>query len=159
MTQYTYRYTDECESYDLQDGAVFNAPLTDEELEAAVRQDCKDYETNGLEITLKVWEQVWEEADPDTDEDPDYENERGTVILPGLDVSSVDHVHVFEVTGSDTGDVWTLVIAEDLESAKKYAEKTYPGDYDVWGTDGDSLPGMGSGTPIVDRDGDVIATR
>ena len=158
MKKYTYRYTDECESYDLQDGAVFNAPLTDEELEAAVRQDCKDYETNGLEITLKVWEQVWEEADPDTDEDPDYENERGTVILPGLDVSSVDHVHVFEVGDAETSDLWVTVIATDRESAEKYAEKTYPNkEYDVW--DGDSLPGMGSGTPIVDRDGDVIATR
>ena len=52
--------------------------------------------------------------------------------------------------------------AEDIESAEKYAEKTYPGEeYEVWGTDrdGDSLPGMGSGTPIVDRDGDVIAIR
>jgi len=162
MTQYTYRYTDECESYDLQDGAVFNAPLTDEELEAAVLADCKDYETNGLEITLKVWEQVWEEADPDTDRYPDYENERGTVILPGLDVSSVDHVHVFEVSDAETSDLWVTVIATDRESAEKYAEKTYPGEeYEVWGTDrdGDILPGMGSGTPIVDRDGDVIATR
>ncbi len=166
MKKYTYRYTDECESYDLQDGAVFNAPLTDEELEAAILADCKDYDTNGLQITLHVYEMVWETQDPDADDvdddDWDDEIERPHVILPGLDVATVDHVHVYEICGSDTGDVWTLVIAEDLESAEKYAEKTYPGEeYEVWGTDrdGDILPGMGSGTPIVDRDGDVIATR
>jgi len=158
MTQYTYRYTDECESYDLQDGAVFNAPLTDEELEAAVLADCKDYETNGLEITLKVWEQVWEEADPDPRRYPDYENERGTVILPGLDVSSVDHVHVFEIADA-AGALLDTVIAADRASAEAYAARKYDGKEPVvYGTE-DQLPGMGSGTPIVDRDGDVITTR
>ena len=166
MTKYTYRYTDECECYDLRDGESFDRSLTDEELEAAILADCKDYDTNGLQITLHIYEMVWETWDPDDpdadDDDWDDEIERPNVVLPGLDVATVDHVHVFEVTGSDTGDVWTAVIAEDLESAEKYAEKTYPGEeYEVWGTDrdGDSLPGMGSGTPIVDRDGDVIAIR
>lgn len=166
MKKYTYRYTDSCESYDLRDGESYDHSLTDEELEAAILADCKDYDTNGLQITLHVYEMVWETQDPDADDvdddDWDDEIERPHVILPGLDVATVDHVHVYEICGSDTGDVWTLVIAEDLESAEKYAEKTYPGEeYEVWGTDrdGDILPGMGSGTPIVDRDGDVIATR
>jgi len=111
MTQYTYRYTDECESYDLRDGESYDHSLTDEELEAAILADCKDYDTNGLQITLHIYEMVWETSDPDDpdadDDDWDDEIARPNVVLPGLDVATVDHVHVFEVTGSDTGDVIT----------------------------------------------------
>ena len=154
MTQYTYRYTDSCESYDLRDGESYDHSLTDEELEAAILADCKDYDTNGMQITLKVWEQVWEEADPETDEDPDYENERGTVILPGLDVSSVDHVHVFEIADA-AGALLDTVIAADRASAEAYAARKYDGKEPVvYGTE-DQLPSKGS-CAIVDYDGDVI---
>jgi len=162
MTKYTYRYTDTCASYDLRDGESFDRSLTDEQLREAILADCKDYDTNGMQITLRVYEMVWETQDPDDPEtaEDDWDDviARPNVILPGLDVSSVDHVHVFEVGDAETSDLWVTVIATDRESAEKYAEKTYPGEaYDVWGTD--SLPGMGSAVPIVDRDGDVIATR
>lgn len=164
--KYSYRYTDTCESYDLMDGQTFDEPLADAALEAAVRKDCQSYDTNAMEITLHVYEMVWKTSDPDdletAEDDWDDEVERLTITLPGLDVDRVDDVHVFEIRGDDTDDVWSEVIAADLESAEKFAGKTYPGEeYYVNSTsdDGDSLPPMGKNTPIVDRDGDVIANR
>lgn len=150
MTQYTYRYTDAVESYYLMHGKAYDYSLTDEELEAAILADCQNYETNGLQITLNIFEQVWEEDD----EEPDYENERGTVILPGLDVSSVEHVHVFEIADA-AGDLLETVIAADRASAEAYAARKYDGKEPVvYGTE-DKLPSKGS-CAIVDYDGDVI---
>lgn len=170
MTRYTYRYTDGCESFllgNLDAGEIFDAPLTDEALERAILDECKDYDNRAMEITLNVYEQVWETLDPKDpglegdywDDDWDYEINRINVTIPGLPVDHIDHVHVYEIRGHKTNYQWELVIAADMESVEKYASKRYARDsyyiHDT-GDTGDTLPPHRYRHPVIDKDGSVI---